>query len=250
MGWFTPECPIDREMKDWIEGSFQWLIEEFGADTIRNAMTVEASDEFFPDNFGGDVASVKSVLRRVCGHMGVEYATVELEFYDDEGPGDPHPLAMIEGSGSNACGLYEFRHNRHVISIGESLLKNPEKLIAKIAHELAHARLIGEDRLDDEEDDHEYLADLTTIFFGLGIFTANSLFMFEQFTNTNYQGWRQQRAGYIEEDTAGYALALYAYLRNETNPAWMNLVNRNVRYYMKKSLKFLEKTNDTSLSKL
>lgn len=36
MNWFTPKCPVDAEDKVWIEESMLWLIDEFGAETLRN----------------------------------------------------------------------------------------------------------------------------------------------------------------------------------------------------------------------
>ncbi len=180
--------------------------------------------------------------------MSVDYSKIELELFTDETRNAPHPLAHIESDGKGFCGLYQFYYNRHYISIEEKLLKNPTNLIATIAHELGHARLIGEDRLGDNYEDHELLTDLTTIFFGFGIFTANSLIIFEQWTNAQFQGWQSSTQGYIDEEMAGYSLALFAYLHNEKNPNWTNEINRNVRYYFKKSLKYLEATNDTKLS--
>lgn len=251
MGWFTPECPINAEDKEWIEGNFQWLIDEFGEQTWRNMKMILPTDEFFPDRFSGDVFSLKKMVQRICGYMSVDYARIELELFTDERRNAPHPLAHLESDGKGACGLYQFYYNRHHISIEEKLLANPTNLIATIAHELGHARLIGENRLCEEDyEDQEFLTDLTTIFFGFGIFTANSLFIFEQWTNANFQGWQTSRQGYINEEMAGYSLALFAYLRNESNPAWMNEINRNVRYYLKKSLKYLEKTGDTKLKRL
>jgi hypothetical protein len=182
--------------------------------------------------------------------MSVDYSKIEVEIFTDERRKSPHPLAQIESEGNGACGLYQFYYNRHHISIEEKLLTNPTNLIATIAHELGHARLIGENRLSDDYENHELLTDLTTIFFGLGVFTANSLFIFEQWTNAHFQGWQSSRQGYINEEMTGYSLALFAYLRGETNPSWTSEINRNVRYYFKKSLKYLEKTNDTKLNRL
>jgi hypothetical protein len=250
MNWFTPKCPINAEDKEWVEESFQWLIDEFGEETWRNMKVILPTDEFFPDKFSGDYFSLKMILQRICGYMSVDYFKVELELFADENGKVPHPLAQSETIGKGVCGLYRYYYNRHHISIEEKLLVNPTNLIATIAHELGHARLIGENRLSDDYPDHELLTDLTTIFFGFGVFTANSLFIFEQWTNTQFQGWRTSRQGYINEEMAGYSLALFAYLRNEKNPNWINEVNRNVRYYLKKSLKYLEKTGDTKLKKL
>src|SRR5688572_23737825 len=68
------------------------------------------------------------------------------------------------------------------------------------------------------------LTDLLTVFFGLGVFTANAAFSFQQWTNTATQGWQTERRGYLGEEEIGYALALFALLRGEHNPAWANIL--------------------------
>jgi hypothetical protein len=83
------------------------------------------------------------------------------------------------------------------------------------------------------------MTDLVTVFYGLGIFNANSSFVFEQWTNSQFQGWRAGSAGYMSEEMFGYALALFARRRGETKPAWSKFLSTNVRSYMKSSLRFI-----------
>ncbi len=123
-------------------------------------------------------------------------------------------------------------------------------MVATIAHELAHVILLGEGRLDPEYVDHESMADLLTVFYGLGIFNANSVFSFEQWTNNQAQGWRAERRGYLTEEMFGYALALFAYARNESKTEWSSFLNVNVRTYFKNGFKYLTKTGDTTVKRL
>ena len=51
----------------------------------------------------------------------------------------------------------------------------------------------------------EALTDLTPIFVGLGIFTANTLLRRHGWTQGNVEGWRVQRKGYISPEMAGWA---------------------------------------------
>ena len=67
-----------------------------------------------------------------------------------------------------------------VLAIRRRQLRHPVALAATLAHELAHARLLGERRIDPGRSDGEQLTDLATIFFGTGIFTANAAFDFSQ----------------------------------------------------------------------
>jgi len=123
-------------------------------------------------------------------------------------------------------------------------------LVATIAHELGHVILLGGGRISRDDKDHEYLTDLITVFFGLGIFTANSAFQFSQWRDHSHQGWRTARLGYMSEEMFAYSLAAYAWIRNETKPKWSRHLAMNVGHYFKESLKYLEKDGQTSLRQL
>lgn len=249
MAWFTPKCPVDPDEKEWVEECFIWLLQEFGAETLRELKTVLPTWEFFPDDFSADVPSLRKTLRRVCSFMNVNVEDVELRIFTDDGGISPHPLTPVNNNEFGACGLYRFYRGKHYISIETGLLGAPEKLIATLAHELCHARLIGEDRIDPDRQDQEFLTDLATIFFGFGVFTANTLFSFEQWTNSSFQGWQASRAGYLSEETAGYAIGLFAYIRGETNSVWKPFLKGSAKHFVKQTLNYLEKTHDTKLKR-
>src|SRR5690606_24171520 len=135
---------------------------------------------------------------------------IDLHYFSDK------PLELAEGivttqsqggsgfQNKNKLGTYsEKGRNKYSIGIEVSLLKDPTSLIATIAHELSHLTLLGEGRL--QENDEE-LTDLNTIALGFGTFTANSIFRFQQFQGTSHQGWQTQRSGYIPEQVAAYSL--------------------------------------------
>lgn len=89
---------------------------------------------------------------------------------------------------------------------------------------------------------------LFTVFSGFGIFNANSAFMFKQYESGTKIGWRSIRQGYFSQEMWGYALASWAFLRNDNNPDWMHYLSLNVRSYMKTGLKFLRKGGSTTLA--
>ena len=151
---------------------------------------------------------------------------------------------------SGAAGLYfstTSKETRKKIAINISQFKNPTKLVATIAHELGHVILLGGGKISRDDKDHEYLTDLITVFFGLGIFTANSAFQFSQWQDHSHQGWSASRLGYMSEETFAYSLAGYAWIRGEINPKWSNYLAMNVGHYFKQSMKYLGKGGQTSL---
>ncbi len=250
MQWFTPKCPVEAADKVWIEESMLWLIEEFGSDTLRSVMVVLPTDEFFPETFSEDEDDVHALVNRVCGYMGVNPDRVELEFFTDHNSGLQRSLPSYESSHGGVAGHYLKRRGRFVVSLESSQVSDPVCLVATVAHELGHVRLLGEGRVHTGYEDHEPLTDLLTVFFGLGVFTGNSVFSFRQWTDAYSQGWQTERRGYMTAEMVGYALALFAWVRGESNPAWSKHLNGNVGAYFKSGHKYLEKTKDTQLSKL
>jgi len=249
MNWFTPKCPVDDDTKRWLENSFNWLIEELGTETLSSVDVVLPIEEYFPDPFSGTESDIRRMFERVCDYMDVDPKLIDLRFYVNEDGSRLHPLAGTERTG-HALGTYQMRGGKYHVRLETSQAANPHVMVATIAHELGHVILLGENRLPDDYEDHEPMTDLLTVFYGMGLFNANSVFTFEQWTNTQAQGWRAERRGYLTEEMFGYALALFAYARGEAKPEWASYLNVNVRSYFKNSLKYLAKTGDTTVERI
>lgn len=218
----------------------EWLLEEFGSDAFRRVTVVLPTDEFFPDSYSADEDDARALVDRVCEYMSVNPDLIELEFFEDERKQAQKDFVYAEGSSGGPVGHYQKRRNKFVVSLESSQLTDPMSLVATIAHELGHVRLLGEGRVHGAFEDHEPMTDLLTVFFGLGIFTANSAFTFD----AHSQGWQAQTRGYLNEEMFGYALALFALMRGERNPAWSRYLQGSVSTYFKNGLKYLEKTGD------
>ena len=248
LGLAPPKLPVTSEEKDWIEESFLWLMNDLGTGLLSSPIILPTA-EFFPDPYAGQREDVMPMLVRLCEYMSVDPDTLKLEFYSESRDDYLRTLPFYEGQKVGSAGHYRIRKGKQIIGIETSQLSNTTSLVATLAHELGHAILLGEDRLSSTEDDHEPLTDLLTVYYGLGIFSANSAFQFSQFESGGYQGWRAQTNGYLSEQMFGYALAVYAWIRGETKPAWYKYLDDGVKVYCQNSLKYLEMTNDSLLIK-
>ncbi len=242
MLWFTPKCPVDEETREWIDHSFQWLIDELGADVLLVGEVVLPTEEFFPDVYNGSRASIRKMAERVCHFMDVDPEMIELQFFEGDRMERIHPLAADGEGRTHALGTYHLnRRGKYSISLNTDQVTNPEMMVATIAHELGHVILLGEGRLEEDYEAHEPMTDLLTVIYGIGVFNANSSFVFEQWTNSQFQGWSAGSAGYLSEEAFGYALALYAHVRGEVKPAWAKHLKTNIKNYFKASTKFIQK---------
>lgn len=232
MGIFKPSCPVVDKERRWVEEMLAWCATQFGPGTLRSP-TVVPSSEFFPDAYSGTESEVRALVDRVSGYMGVGRDRIIVEIHDDADLLDR--LAFVAGSAHSAAGHYQLRRGRAVLSLDMGQLRSPVTLIATVAHELAHERLLGENRIDADRRDGEQLTDLATVYLGLGIFSANAAFQFSQ----NMHGWRFQRLGYLSPPIFGYALACWTVMRGDPKPAWAKHLDTNPRVYMKQSLRYL-----------
>ncbi len=242
MGWFRPTCPVEEQAKIWIEERMTWLVGQYGRLPMQGA-TVLPTDEFFPDEFAPTPEAITTMLHRVCGYMNIDSAQVDLSFYAELRGNDVNPLGG--GTDSGTSGLYGQDGGRIHVAIEMAHCSDPTALVATMAHELAHARLMGEGRVKRETVDNEPLTDLATVFFGLGIFTANVCLRDTQWSQSGWHGWSVSRRGYLGERQFAYALSLYAWGRGELKPAWLEHLSTNVRVYTKEGLAYLAKTRDT-----
>ncbi|MEU8817583.1 hypothetical protein [Actinoplanes sp. NPDC048796] len=240
MGWWgRADCPVREVERDWIETSLDWMIGQFGRERLLGTVVLP-TDEFFPGVYRGSRDDIRAVFRRVSAHMGVDPAAIDLEHDADEEDDALAASVPLNRQWQVAAGHHRVRDGRSVIGIRDDKAAEPMALVATIAHELGHALLLndaGTVRIDPEREDHEPLTDLLTVFFGLGIFTANAAFEF----NRHETGYRTSRLGYLTEPMYGYALARYAWLRGEPDPMWARCLDTNPRAYLKRGLRYLSR---------
>ncbi|MGW3042212.1 hypothetical protein ACWC9T_19765 [Kitasatospora sp. NPDC001159] len=211
-----------------------WLTAEFGRDVL-NRDPVLPTAEFFPGPYEGSDEDIRSVIAQLCGYLDVAPNRLTIEIEPDDGEQAMVADLNLAHKSRSAAGHYRRENGRPVIAIDQRQAARPVALVATIAHELGHVRLLDEQRIPTDRRDHEPLTDLLTVYFGLGIFTANSAFNFSQ----SNRGWSYSRLGYLSERMLGYALACYAHLRGETKPTWARHLATNPRAYLKQGLRYL-----------
>ncbi|ANM31523.1 hypothetical protein ABI59_21065 [Acidobacteria bacterium Mor1] len=239
---FSKPCPVDDETREWIEQSFSWMLETFGTDIVIRGPVVEPTAAYFPNPYNGERDDVEDLVCRVCEFMRVDPSRITLNtFVNTDAAVRDEPLLQADVMRDGPVGLYMDEDGNPVIALEEAQLADPLSVVATAAHELGHVRLLGDKVISPDTEDHEPLTDLITVFHGLGIFTANTAFRFEQHQDEVWQGWSTSRSGYLSEEQFGFALALYAWLRSEHRPQWAQHLSTSVKEYFKRSERHLRK---------
>ena len=227
-----------------MDARFAWLEEAFGRDVPRKARMILPTPEFFPDPYEGVPDDVPTMLTRVAGYMGVNPNRFRLTLYSQDQPGmfvqGLHTTSDAAGWYVQSAGTDADGNTYAMIGLESRQLADPMALVATLAHEISHELLLGEERISADEEDHEPLTDLLTVFLGLGIFTANATITDRGWTDGRMSGWQTGRHGYLDQGMNGYALAKFAWARGERWPAWMGHVRPDVRVFLKKSLKAMD----------
>ena len=231
------ECPVEPDMQGWVDGRFAWLQEQFGEDVPRTIQVMLPTPQFFPDAYGGRLEDAQAMLNRIATHMGTPPERFALYLFKGEGAAGLYHRPRRSDNGGDA---------RAAIGIEESQLTEPMSLVATLAHEIGHELLLGQNRLQGDEQDHEPVTDLLTVFFGMGIFSGNAAFDDKAWSDGTFHHWRVKRQGYLNQTTFGYAMARFAFTRGEFAPKWMKHVRPDVRVHLKNGLKHLVETRGSS----
>lgn len=243
--WFRPYCPCDPMSKAWIERRLGWLSREFPSNIFTDRPLVLPTKEFFPERYEPSKESARGLLVRVCQYMGVSESRVTLKFNHV-----PNKVWFVDNSGGYvpwpyAAGTYSRSRQGYVITLDTDELGQPPHLVATMAHELAHARLLGQGRVRGRHHDDELLTDLTAFFLGFAIFMANSPRVWTTMF-TKWPGTKFNKSEYMTSPMYGYALAHLAWFQGTRKPSWVKHLGSNVINDFKDSAKFLFKTGDSA----
>lgn len=241
---------VTKEDKDWIDDSFLWFEGQYGRNYLKSVRIIEPTREFFNIEFSGKEEDAHFVLSKCLEYMDIKAVKVDLNFYseapidfEEEGVFITQSEEGNELKDSYPLGTYsEASPNHFLIDLERGQLNDPHSMIATIAHELSHLILLGEGRI--QENDEE-LTDLNCIALGFGIFISNNIFHFNQWQGASHHGWSTKRNGYLPEEVAAYAMALLSCYQN--NPLnWTLHLNKTVKKMFDKNVKYL-RANPVSL---
>jgi hypothetical protein len=256
-GWLLPSrCPVGTQEKAWIERRMLWLAEQFGRDRLLSAVFVLPDDRHFPDPYDRAATGARRLLDRLCGFMGVDPATVDLEVGTAPAPAEKEPVSKRGGAPSGGIqerpggvvwtptGIQEQpKPARLLVRVSEDQLADPMMLAGALAHDLARVLLQG--RLSPLEEDYELVTDLLPVYLGTGVFAANATLQEYYENHGQTWSWGMSTQSYLAARVFGYAMALFAWVRGEASPAWAKSLRTDAAASLRDGLRYLRKTGDS-----
>jgi hypothetical protein len=228
--FFRAKCPIGVQEKTWVEYRLQWLADRLSVDRMKSAPVVLPNETFFPIEFEQTPACALAYKNIVSKLMSIEPGDCQFEVCE--------PEQLPASSAHYEPGDFP------TIRISSLEMEDPFSLVSTLAQQLSHHILIGGKLLSTDDSDHECVADLLTVFLGFGVFSANSTIRETNWSEGGASGWSMGRRGYLSSQTIGYALALWATARGESNPDWSKPLRPDAGDTMKAGIKFINKTGD------
>ena len=220
-GFLSPKLPLTTRQRAEIDLLMRKAIEHVGADTVRNASVLTDVTKLPIDTSSREsVFATADML--VKKQMGLEKQYILLS----RAPADE----------IDAAGLY-YAGNPPTIVIADETLDDPLRTVAVLAHEYSHHVLLSPDDASSADAD-ERLTDLLPVCYGLGIMASDAAFYDRNWSSDGMSGYRMSSSGYVGTLEIGYALALFARFRGETNPDWSRFVRLDSREPMKKTLRY------------
>ena len=244
------KLPVTLEDKNWVDDNINWLRNELSEEHFLSIETVTPTEKYFSENYNDAEKNAEYFLSQVMQLMDIKDLEVELIFFSDDNFVEMDDGRVLttneneEGSYQSALGIYEMNEKGFKIYIERKQLKDPMSLIATISHELSHEILLGENRIDEND---EYLTDLTAIVYGFGIFLGNTKFNFKQYSNNGFFGWQSSKQGYLPEQVIAYAMAKLSFEREE-EVSYSKYLNKSMKEYFDKSIKWLHENNGQKIS--
>ena len=117
-------------------------------------------------------------------------------------------------------------------------------MVATSAHELTHyLTSTAPEPSPGSWNNWEFATDIAATFLGFGIFQANSVFNFRQYSEVGSYGWQTTGGGYLSETEHSYALAIFLLLKNILPDLPYPHCDGNIKALLKKALRDLGKTS-------
>jgi hypothetical protein len=226
-----PKSPITKEDEQWIALSYDWFEKAFVKKLSEQEIYLPNTD-FLGFEFAGTDNDAIRIVEIVADKLGVQDGAIKVYFFEEFQPmefTDEGIYSNYEEGSQLAEGLYsKLIDGIYEIGIERTLLKDPIKLIATVAHELAHIRLLGEDRLEEND---EHLTDLSASLFGFVIFLANSsINKMNTWAGNTHTGWRiGGGSGYLHYKVYAFLIAYWLTKKNEKKLDWLGFLDKEIQ---------------------
>jgi hypothetical protein len=208
---FRLELPVEPRRDELLAG-IATLIRRTGYARFVTHPIVLPEGEYFPDPWDRSMASAGALLARLMSYAGLVDVGIRLRGFRNF---NPHlgEGALVKGVGSHASAWFAgIRGGVAEFGIDVRNLRDERKLVAALAHEVAHAFRHHHGLVVRRTEIEEQLTDVTAVFLGFGVFVLNASHHVET-GGTSEDGQRllyeRTALGYLAPQEFAYLLAAH-----------------------------------------
>jgi hypothetical protein len=202
--------PPDHE-RDELLDELSDLITAAGAETFLAAPILFPDDATFPDAWDGGPIGVYRLTRRMQTYAGLGELdlNIEMDHFSETKMGhDAYGRPSVVGHEGVAGWFAGIEDNRCYFGVDLAQLSTPGSLAGTMAHEVCHAYRAWLGITTSERLREELRTDLTSIYLGFGILTANASLMFRSGSTEGLGSyWQTQQGGYMSPQSMCFVLA-------------------------------------------
>jgi len=207
------------EDRAWLLEQLRAVVAARGPGPLATALLVEPSPRYFPDRWGGGEASVRRLLLRLCAYAGLGELRVAVAIYDAEPArrgevlGKPAP----RGGQELAVWLAGLVGGELRVGVEATALMDPATLVAGAARVVSHAYRVVHGLVPLVGDPYDPKIDVTAVYLGFGLLTADAALRFTSKTSTGAVQSRRSplRLGSLPPQAVCYLLAAQIHVRGE-----------------------------------
>lgn len=219
--------------------TYRWLLTHFGGKYFYNdTQLILPTEEFFPTKVNSPDQAAQETFEQVKKYAGLENWPCILKKQEE----DPNIIIgetlIVQQAENNPHGTFSVNDkNEATITYNPRLATNPTQMVATFAHELAHyLTSTAAEPPPGGWDNWEFATDITASFLGFGIFQANSVFNFRQFSSAGTYGWQTTGGGYLSESEHAFALGMFLMLKEIQPSIAYQYCDGNIKSFLKKAM--------------
>lgn len=223
--------------------TYRWLLTHFGGTHFyEDTQLILPTEEYFPSKVNSPDEAAQETFEQVKKYAGLEKWPCILQKQEE----DPNLIVgetlLVQNVEHNPHGTFSVNEkNEAIITYNPKLVTSPTQMVATFAHELAHfLTSTSPEPPPGGWDNWEFATDIAATFLGFGIFQANSVFNFKQFSGVGSHGWQTTGGGYLSESEHSYSLAIFLILKGILPDIVYPHCDGNIKAFLKKALKELE----------
>lgn len=230
--------------RDWVEDSFNWLIQVFGYPNRQNEQIL-FTDKFFPKTFSTHEVIVQNLIDDLCNLLILDNSKITFELQEDLRDVYGIPFEM---QGKPFETETEVRENGYKIYIAKNISKQPNRLVFNLIYEFIKIILIENELQYDTGEDTSLFIFIAGIYLGFGIPLSQNLID----SGRSDDGFWETKWNYVSEmpyEVMAFGLATYAKLLEQDNPAWKNELPQELIIQFERAIAFLDESPSTVFSK-